>query len=155
LVFNIFSLSHRYGAQPGTACLAEEKHLPLYDELVRDYDVKYIAGGAGQNSMRACQWMAQLPNSVGYIGSIGKDKNGDILRDAAVKDGVTPYYHVDPTTPTGTCACLIHEKERYTSLVYITIITCISISFHEFSIILIVNFSFQMSDCQFGSSELL
>jgi adenosine kinase len=106
------SVFEKYGLAPGTACLAEPHHLPLYDELIHNYNVKYIAGGAGQNSMRACQWMMQSPGSVGYIGSIGRDENGDVLKKAADGDGVVTYYHVDDAAPTGTCACLIHEKER-------------------------------------------
>jgi len=29
--------------------------MPLYDELVRNYPVRYIAGGAAQNSIRGAQ----------------------------------------------------------------------------------------------------
>jgi adenosine kinase len=106
------SVFEKYGLAPGTACLAEPKHIPLYNELIQNYEVKYIAGGAGQNSMRACQWMMQTPGAVGYIGSIGKDANGVVLKKAVEGDGVVDYYHVDDEAPTGTCACLIHEKER-------------------------------------------
>jgi len=106
------SFFEKYEAKPGTACLAEQKHLPLYEELVQNYPVQYIAGGAGQNSMRACQWMMQQPSAVAYIGSIGCDENGKILERVVRDDGVIPFYHVDNSMPTGTCACLIHEKER-------------------------------------------
>jgi adenosine kinase len=106
------SFFEKYGAVPGTACLAEEKHLPLYAELVKDFQVQYIAGGAGQNSMRAAQWMMQKPGATAYIGSVGKDENGSILSKAAGDEGVTTFYHVDEETPTGTCAVLINEKER-------------------------------------------
>ena len=34
------------------AILAEEKHLPLYPELIEKFPVEYIAGGATQNSIR-------------------------------------------------------------------------------------------------------
>ena len=40
--------------------LAEEKHLPMYNEMVKRYPVDYIAGGAGQNTIRVCQWMLQV-----------------------------------------------------------------------------------------------
>jgi len=106
------SLFEKYGAVPGTACLAEEKHLPLYAEMVKDLKVDYIAGGAGQNSMRACSWMLQKEGVTAYIGSVGKDENGEILGKAAGEGGVKTFYHVDEETPTGTCAVLVHEKER-------------------------------------------
>jgi len=38
----------KYGVQLNNAILAEDKHLPLYDELVKEYPVQYIAGGATQ-----------------------------------------------------------------------------------------------------------
>jgi adenosine kinase len=40
--------------------LAEEKHLPMYKEMVERFPVEYIAGGAGQNSIRVAQWMLQV-----------------------------------------------------------------------------------------------
>lgn len=51
----VTSLRQRYELEPSSACLAENRHLPLYAELVKDYSVEYIAGGAGQNSIRAAQ----------------------------------------------------------------------------------------------------
>jgi adenosine kinase len=51
----------------GDAVLAEDKHQPVYAELVKDYKVDYIAGGAGQNSIRVAQWMLNAcgkPNST-------------------------------------------------------------------------------------------
>jgi adenosine kinase len=102
----------RYGLKSGNATLAEPNHLPLYEELVKNYKVDYIAGGATQNAIRAAQWMLQKPNVTGYIGCIGKDKFGEELRSAANKDGVATHYLVDENTPTGTCAVLIRDKER-------------------------------------------
>lgn len=55
---------------------------------------------------------SQQPSAVAYIGSIGADENGKILERVVRDDGVVPFYHVDTSLPTGTCACLIHEKER-------------------------------------------
>lgn len=43
------------------AILAEEKHVPMYEELVEKFDVEYVAGGATQNSIRVAQWMLQVP----------------------------------------------------------------------------------------------
>jgi len=101
----------KYDLKPGNAILADEKHLPLYDELINNYEVQYIAGGAGQNSARAVQWMMQKPNSTIYLGCIGKDSHGK-LRDEATSDGVNVQYLEDDNHGTGTCACLITNKER-------------------------------------------
>jgi len=84
----------------------------LYEELVNSHQVQYIAGGAGQNAIRAAQWLLQTPNSTIYLGCVGKDENAQKLREEATSDGVNVHYLEDPTTPTGTCAVLITEKER-------------------------------------------
>jgi adenosine kinase len=105
-------LLDKYGLKAGNAILAEPSHVPLYEELVKNYQVEYIAGGAGQNSARGAQWMLQAPKAVGYIGCIGNDSFGKILKEAAEKDGVSTHYLVDQSTPTGTCAVLVREKER-------------------------------------------
>jgi adenosine kinase len=108
-------LLQRYELLPNNAILADEsKHLPLYDELIQKYPVQYIAGGSGQNSMRASQWMigSNHPNTAAFIGCIGKDANGERLKAIATSDGVAALYKEDPETPTGTCAVLITERNR-------------------------------------------
>jgi len=102
----------KYELKPGNAILAEPKHLPLYDEIVSNYKVEYIAGGAAQNSIRAAQWLLQVPNATVYVGSVGKDANGKHIKDAAEEYGVHTHYMVDESKPTGTCAVLVKDKER-------------------------------------------
>lgn len=53
-------LLEKYGVSLNNAILAEDKHLPLYTELINNYPVQYIAGGATQNSIRVAQWMLQV-----------------------------------------------------------------------------------------------
>ena len=105
-------LIEKYGLSLNNAILAEEKHLPLYNELVDKYQVEYIAGGATQNSIRVAQWMIQTKNSTSYIGCVGKDAFGATLRKAAEADSVHVHYLEDEAHATGTCAVLVHEKER-------------------------------------------
>jgi len=106
------SVLEKYGLQPANACLAEEKHIPLYIELVKDYKVEYIAGGAAQNTIRAAQWMLQVPGATTYVGCVGKDQFGDELKKAAEGDGVKVQYQVTESAPTGTCAVLVTNKDR-------------------------------------------
>jgi adenosine kinase len=94
------------------AILAAPEHLPLYAELVEKYKVEYIAGGATQNTIRVAQWMSGAPGFSAYIGSVGDDAFGAQLKAAAERDGVATFYHVAAGVPTGTCAVLVHEKER-------------------------------------------
>lgn len=105
----------KYDVKLDTAILAEDKHQPLYQELVQNYTVQYIAGGATQNSMRVAQWMltaAQKPNHVAFMGCVGNDEYGQQLEACASKDGVAVHYMKDAETPTGTCAALILGGER-------------------------------------------
>merc|ERR1712190_589078 len=100
-------LLDKYELLAGNAILAEEKHQPLFGEMVALPNVQYIAGGATQNSIRVAQWMLQTPGATAYMGCVGKDKNGKKMKQCCGKDGVTTSYLVDESTPTGSCACLI------------------------------------------------
>ena len=50
-----YEFLEKYDMKPNNAILAEEKHKPLYDEMVEKYKVDYIPGGATQNSLRVAQ----------------------------------------------------------------------------------------------------
>jgi len=101
-----------WGVKLNNAILAEEKHVPLYAQLTKDFPVEYIAGGATQNSIRVAQWFLQTPNSTTYTGCIGSDAFGEELSKAASADGVQVLYQINKDTPTGTCAVLIMDRER-------------------------------------------
>lgn len=102
----------RYGLKPNDTILAETKHLPIYQDLVNNYPVEYIAGGATQNSIRVAQWMLQKKFATSYIGCVGNDQFGKNLEKCALEGGVRVQYMVQDQEPTGTCACLITEKVR-------------------------------------------
>jgi len=106
------ALLEKYGLELGNAILAEDKHQPLFAEMVAKPDVKYIAGGATQNSIRVAQWMLQTPGGTAYMGCVGSDENGKKMEEACAKDGVKTAYMVDASAPTGCCAVLVNKKER-------------------------------------------
>ncbi|KAI3473273.1 hypothetical protein Pfo_028770 [Paulownia fortunei] len=101
----------KYDIKLNNAILAEEKHLPMYDEMASKYKVDYIAGGSTQNSIRVAQWMLQIPGATGYMGSIGKDKFGEEMKKNAQEAGVNVHYHEDES-PTGTCGVCVLGGER-------------------------------------------
>ncbi|XP_073310080.1 adenosine kinase 2-like [Primulina huaijiensis] len=101
----------RYDIKLNNAILAEEKHLPMYDEMASKYKVEYIAGGATQNSIRVAQWMLQIPGATSYMGSIGKDKFGEEMKANAKLAGVNVHYHEDESA-TGTCSVCVLGGER-------------------------------------------
>mmetsp|Transcript_1486 Transcript_1486/g.3525 ORF Transcript_1486/g.3525 Transcript_1486/m.3525 type:complete len:356 (-) Transcript_1486:99-1166(-) len=102
----------KYGLKPSDGILAEEKHLPIYEELVNNFDVQYVAGGATQNSIRVAQWMSQSEKATGFLGAVGKDDFGAQLKKACEDAGVTQHYYETSEAPTGVCAVVVHEKER-------------------------------------------
>jgi adenosine kinase len=71
----------------------------VLQDIVENFEVQYIAGGATQNSIRVAQWLAQAP-TTSYIGCIGKDAYGEQLKTAAGKDGVETHYLEDEVNPT-------------------------------------------------------
>ncbi|KAJ1446517.1 Ribokinase-like protein [Pelagophyceae sp. CCMP2097] len=104
------SMLAKYGVKSGDIILAEEQHAGIYDELVKDYAVEYIAGGATQNTMRVAAWMLtadKITGACAYTGCVGADSNAAKLKECAEAGGVTVFYQVDAETPTGVCAVLV------------------------------------------------
>ncbi|ETO15706.1 hypothetical protein RFI_21662 [Reticulomyxa filosa] len=103
----------KYDIRSGNAILAEEKHLPMYDELAQLPAVEYIAGGSTLNTIRVTQWMLQEEGATAYFGCIADDKYGNILEKCAKDDGVFCHFMKVDDVATGTCAVCITDKERY------------------------------------------
>ncbi|XP_021739824.1 adenosine kinase 2-like [Chenopodium quinoa] len=102
----------KYDIKLNNAILAEDKHVPMYGEMDEKFKVEFIAGGATQNSIRVCQWMLQKPGATSYIGCIGKDKFGEVMKRDATSAGVNVHYYEHESVPTGTCAVCIVGGER-------------------------------------------
>ncbi|KAL9598796.1 MAG: hypothetical protein Q9179_003784 [Wetmoreana sp. 5 TL-2023] len=104
------ALLQKYSLKPNDAILAEEKHMPLYSDLLsRKHHL--IAGGAAQNTARGAQYI--LPaSSVLYIGCVGRDDYASQLRSACDKAGLRVEYRVDETQPTGRCGVIINGSNR-------------------------------------------
>ena len=102
----------KYNLLPANAILAGPEHLPIYPDIIQNYNPEYSAGGAAQNTCRGLTWMLQTPNVATYVGCIGSDNYGEILESEAKKGHVNVKYLKDATTPTGTCAALIVNHDR-------------------------------------------
>lgn len=107
----------KYGLEANNAILADESHVPMYEEMVQSMDVDYIAGGATQNSIRVAQWLLTIPQSCTYFGCIGDDKFGKTLETKASEDGVKAVYQISDKEATGTCAVICTEGGKNRSLV--------------------------------------
>jgi adenosine kinase len=102
----------KYNVQLNNAILAGDEHLALYPDLIKNFPVQYIAGGATQNSIRVAQWMLNVPGATSYFGAIGSDDYGNTLEKCAIEDGVNVAYQKNATVATGTCAVLVNNGER-------------------------------------------
>ena len=102
----------KYDFKPANAILAEDKHLPMYQELSKMASVEYIGGGSTLNTIRVASWMLQQNNVTGYMGCIGKDKFGELMESTTTAAGVDCFFMEDEKTPTGTCAVCVTGKER-------------------------------------------
>jgi adenosine kinase len=111
------ALLDKYNLKANDAVLAEENQIPLYEDLLANYDAKLIAGGAAQNSARGAQYIL-APNSVVYLGGVGDDKYASILHDAVKAAGLRVEYRVDPKEKTGRCGVVItgHNRSLCTDL---------------------------------------
>merc|ERR1712179_769876 len=107
----------KYGLEPDNAILAEDKHMPLYQDIEDNCKVEYIAGGATLNTMRVGQWLLQTPNVFSYFGSIGNDKRANTIVEKAQQAGVNMKCQVNAQNETGTCAVLITDGGKHRSLV--------------------------------------
>lgn len=108
----------KFGLEANNAILAEEKHVPMYQEMVDTMKVEYIAGGATQNSIRVAQWLLGSPNAASYFGCIGNDEFGKTLTKIAKDEGkVNVCYQINETVATGTCAVIVTDSGKNRSLV--------------------------------------
>ncbi|KAH8554822.1 Ribokinase-like protein [Umbelopsis sp. PMI_123] len=105
-------LMDKYGFVNNGAMLASEKEQGLYEEIVRDYPVVYVAGGAAQNTARGAQYLLP-PNSTVYMGCVSNDHYADQMKKAAAADGLETKYQIVDDVPTGTCAVLITGQDRF------------------------------------------
>ncbi|KAF9225223.1 Ribokinase-like protein [Gyrodon lividus] len=111
------ALLDKYGLGANNAILAEGKHMPIYEEIVKNYPVTYVAGGASQNAARGAAYVLP-PNSVVYTGCVGDDDLAEQLRAANKREGLHEVYLVKKGEKTGACAVIItgHDRSLVTSL---------------------------------------
>jgi adenosine kinase len=54
------NLLKKYDLLSNNAILADNKHMPLYEELMNNSKVEYTAGGSAQNSLRVVQVFSEM-----------------------------------------------------------------------------------------------
>lgn len=78
------ALLEKYNLKSNDAIMAEDKHIPLFSDLISSYKVEYVAGGATQNAIRGAQWMLP-PRSTVYMGCVGQVYRGFILFELSLR----------------------------------------------------------------------
>ncbi|KAG6811464.1 hypothetical protein H0H92_007287 [Tricholoma furcatifolium] len=116
-VTNGEALLEKYQLNANDAILAEAKHAPIYDELVKEHKVTYVAGGASQNTARGAAYILP-PGSVVYTGCVGDDNLAEQLKLANEREGLREVYLVKKGEKTGACAVIItgHDRSLVTDL---------------------------------------
>lgn len=101
----------RYAVELGSCNLAQENQLSIFEELSQRRDVEFVPGGACMNSVRVARWLLQRDLCT-FVGCLGDDEFGCILERALHRAGVKSFFQRHEERPTGTCACLIVDRER-------------------------------------------
>ncbi|KAF5385057.1 hypothetical protein D9615_001090 [Tricholomella constricta] len=116
-VSNGEGLLEKYSLNANDAILAEAKHAPLYDEIIKEHKVTYVAGGASQNAARGAAYILP-PGSVVYTGCVGDDDLAEQLKAANKREGLDEVYQVKKGEKTGACAVVItgHYRSLVTDL---------------------------------------
>ncbi|KAJ4470848.1 Ribokinase-like protein [Lentinula aciculospora] len=107
----------KYKLKANDAILADVEREPIYEELARERQVVFVAGGAAQNTARGAAYILP-PNSVVFAGCVGDDDLAEQLRDANRREGVLDVYQVKQGQKTGACAVLIssgHNRSLVTT----------------------------------------
>ncbi|KIY72524.1 Ribokinase-like protein [Cylindrobasidium torrendii FP15055 ss-10] len=106
----------KYDLQPNGAILANEAQNAIYQDIIKNYTVTYVAGGI-QNAARSAAYILP-PGSVVYTACVGDDDFAEQLKAANAKEGVLDVNQVVKGEQTGACAVIItgHNRSLCTSL---------------------------------------
>uniref|UniRef100_A0A1L8E2F0 Adenosine kinase n=1 Tax=Nyssomyia neivai TaxID=330878 RepID=A0A1L8E2F0_9DIPT len=102
----------KYDLLPDNAILAEEKHKPMYNELIEKYNADFIAGGSVQNTLRVAEWILERGNVAVFFGCVGQDRYAKILEERAHAAGLNVQFQYTKEAPTRTCGVLITGHHR-------------------------------------------
>lgn len=69
-------------------------------------------GGAALNALRVAAWAGGHSIRAAFVGSVGRDAHGELLREAALDAGVVPLLLEDSELPTGVSASLVERDSR-------------------------------------------
>nr|XP_054773456.1 uncharacterized protein LOC129281555 [Lytechinus pictus] len=106
----------KYDLEANNAILTEDKHIPMFKDMIDNLEVEYIPGGATQNTFRVVQWVLNKPKVCTFFGCIGEDDYGKKLSEGMASAGCNARYQINKEVSTGTCACVITSGGKNRSL---------------------------------------
>jgi sugar/nucleoside kinase (ribokinase family) len=93
---------------PGGAVIGTEEQFRTVLETVQK-DGHLLQKSGGGSAANAVHSMSRMGFSTGFIGTVGKDEDGDFLIQSM---GMVDCSHVKRTSTTGACVSLIAEQDR-------------------------------------------
>ncbi len=107
-------LLEKYSLVRALACLAEDKHKSLFEQLWADEKGERTPGGAAMNAIRCANFMLKEghPNSCLYYGSIADDDRGQVLKTSLDSEKIDHDFSISDETYTGACAVVVVDNER-------------------------------------------
>jgi adenosine kinase len=103
----------KYSLKANDAILASDAHAALYKEMIDQFKVQFIPGGATLNSIRYAQMLlGDTPRACTYVGCVGQDEYAEKLTLLCTGDGVNVQFDRTDKAPTGTCAVCITGNDR-------------------------------------------
>lgn len=94
-------LLKKYELEPNNAILATDVQKPMYEDLLKNHEVQFSAGGSVLNALRVCQWIIGEPKICVFMGAVGNDQYSGILESVAKNDGVDVIFQFHEGIPTG------------------------------------------------------
>lgn len=87
------------------------KQLPA-DLLSGSFEIHRIPGGSELNCLKMIQHLIGVPKATTFLGSIGRDENGDFLEKVMTHTGINAMFQRHPTEPTGVCYICVTDVHR-------------------------------------------
>ncbi|KAL1500990.1 hypothetical protein ABEB36_006398 [Hypothenemus hampei] len=81
-------------------------------EKIKGLKCHITAGGCSQNSLRVLQWILKRQCNVFIFGSVGRDREADLLKECLTNEGVQTAYIMQENLPTGKTIALISDLNR-------------------------------------------
>lgn len=95
-----------------TAIYEDGIHNGIYDEISKIPTCRKKPGGSTQNSIRIAQALCDSKMQCAYLGGIGNDEHGRILKELMATNGVQCVYNESNELATGVCACCVDLDTR-------------------------------------------